>query len=209
MKHMPGTDPGQRGRQQFVRRRHPSRTPRLAAASIAWVLIGALSLQAQDSKPNEYQVKAAYLYNFGRFVEWPAKAVGTKGDSFAVCVLGVDPFGPTLDVTLAGETIRGSKVVAKRISRPQEAVSCRILFVSSSESSRLKEVLEALGRTSVLTVGDMSDFALRGGMVQFVLDGSRVRFEVNLTATERVGLALSSELLKVALRVKRSAQLGD
>ncbi len=167
---------------------------------IAVWIIGSALLQAQDSKPTDYQVKAAYLYNFGRFVEWPA---GGKTESFAICVLGQDPFGAALDATLAGETIEGSRVVARRISKSQDAAGCRILFISSSEEGQLKEILSALDRTTVLTVGEMPQFTRRGGMVQFILEGNRVRFEVNLTSAERAGLTMSSQLLKLALNVRR------
>ena len=122
----------------------------------------------------------------------------------AECVLGQDPFGPALDATVAGETIDRAHVVAKRISRPQDAAHCRILFISSSEDGQLKEILAELEGASVLTVSDAPQFARRGGMVQFILDGNKVRFEVNLPAAERVGLNLSSELLKLAVNVRRS-----
>jgi hypothetical protein len=98
-----------------------------AGVAIGWLLIATASLWGQSSKPTDYQVKAAYLYNFGRFVEWPANATG-KGDLFTVCILGKDPFGSVLDKALAGETIGGKSVVAKRISTPQESGNCQILF---------------------------------------------------------------------------------
>jgi hypothetical protein len=173
----------------------------LALLAVPW-------LRAQASRPTDYDVEAAYLYNFGRFVEWPA-SVTSNSDSFSVCVLGQDPFGPALDATLAGETIGGKSVIAKRISTPQEAARCHILFMSSTEDSRLNKIIEALGKDAVLTVSDMPKFSQRGGMIQFVLEGKRVRFEVNLTATQRAGLTLSSELLKVATAVKRNSASGD
>ncbi len=172
--------------------------------ALAWALVVVPSLWAQGSKPTDYDVKAAYLYNFGGFVEWPAKARADNGDSFTICVLGQDPFGSALDAALAGETIAGKNVAVKRIPRPRDAVNCRILFISSSEDSQLKQVLAALDDTSVLTVSDLPQFSRRGGMVQFVLDGNRVRFEVNLTPADHAGLTLSSELLKLAVQVRRS-----
>jgi len=181
---------------------------RVARAVIVWTLVAAQGLWAQSPKPTDYDVKAVYLYNFGRFVEWPA-SVTTKSDSFTVCVLGQDPFGPALDATLAGETIGGKSVSAKRISTPQEAGSCQILFMSSAEASRLNKIMEALDKGAVLTVSDMPQFSQRGGMIQFVLDGKKVRFEVNLTAVQRAGLTLSSELLKVATTVRRNPASGD
>jgi len=167
-------------------------------------LIGACNLSAQAPKITEYQVKAAYLANFGRFVEWPNSVAVAKSESFNICVLGQDPFGADLDAAVTGETIGGSRVLAKRISRPQDAVDCRILFISSSEVSQWKEILTALRPLSILTVSDMPQFARRGGIIQFLLDGNRVRFDINLAATERVGLNLSSELLKLAVTVSRS-----
>jgi hypothetical protein len=179
------------------------------ATVLASAVVTVPKIQAQASKPTDFQVKAAYLYNFGRFVEWPAKPSSTQSDSFTVCVLGQDPFGPTLDATLSGETIGGKKIVAKRISAPQESGNCQILFLSPREDSRLSEIIEAVDKKAVLTVSDMPQFVDRGGMIQFVLEGKRVRFEVNLTATQRAGLNLSSELLKVATTVRRNPVPGD
>lgn len=183
--------------------------PRLTAGALAWALLAVTSLPAQNSKPTEYQVKAAYLYNFGRFVEWPAKGQAAKDGPFTICVLGQDPFGPTLNAILADETIAGKKVVTERIPRPEDAVNCQILFISSSEESQLKHILATLDSESVLTVSDLPQFSRRGGMVQFILDGTRVRFEINLAPTEHAGLTLSSELLKLATSVRRSSQPGD
>jgi len=169
----------------------------------------ASSLDGQQSKPSEYQVKAVYLYNFGRFVDWSSTLPAGKNDSFSVCVIGQDPFGRALDNTLAGELIDQKKVVARRISKPQDATSCQVLFISSSEDVRLNNILPVLDRLNVLTVSDMSRFSERGGMIQFVLEKDKIRFEVNLTNVERTGLKLSSELLKVAIAVKRNSQAGD
>jgi len=188
------------------RRRQPLE---LVALALSWALAVAPILQAQKASPTEYEVKAAYLYNFGRFVEWPNKATAPSGGPFTVCVLGQDPFGQALDATLAGESINGVNTAAVRISKPQEAVNCRILFISSSEDRQLKQILVTLEGTNVLTVSDLPQFSQRGGMVQFVLDGTRVRFEVNLTPVEHAHLALSSQLLKVAVNLRRSNRLGD
>jgi hypothetical protein len=177
------------------------------ALVLAWTVIGAPCLHAQKSGPTENEVKSAYLYNFGKFVEWPATAT-VAGEFFPICVLGDDSFGTTLEMTIARESINGKKVLVKRVAKPQDAVTCRILFISSSQQSRLKEILAELDNTSVLTVSDMPEFTRRGGMIQFVIEANRVRFEVNLTIAERTGLTLSSQLLKVAIDVKRSAQPG-
>ena len=191
-------------------RKH-SRVPRFfhctPALVITWIVIAAPCLHAQKSGPTENEVKSAYLYNFGKFVEWPAKATSVR-ESFPICVLGDDNFGSTLETIIAGESINDKKVLVKRVAKPQDAVSCRILFISSSEQNQLKEILAALDNTSVLTVSDTPQFTRRGGMIQFVVEANKVRFEVNLTSAERAGLTLSSQLLKVAIDVKRSAQSG-
>jgi hypothetical protein len=179
------------------------------AAVVTGLLTGAAYLPAQNSKPTDYDVKAAYLYNFGHFVDWPANAATAKNDSFVVCVLGQDPFGPVLDATLAGESIAGKRVTAKRISTPQESANCQILFLSSAEDPQLHKIIEALNEQPVLTVSDMPQFSQRGGMIQFVLEGKKIRFEVNLTAVQHAGLTLSSELLKVATTVRRNSSPGN
>jgi hypothetical protein len=165
-------------------------------------------LYAQQPKASEFQVKAAYLYNFGRFVQWPDESGTDRTDSFQICVLGADPFGQALDATLAGGTIGGKSVMAKRISKPQEVNSCRILFISSSEESHLKDVLAALDKTRVLTVSDIPRFSERGGMIGFVQEGNRVRFDVNLDSAQGAGLTLSSELLRVATNVRKVSHSG-
>jgi hypothetical protein len=164
------------------------------------------SASPQRSRPEEYQVKSVYLFNFGRFVQWPTASA--KDDLFAICVLGRDPFGPVLDSVLAGETIDNRKLVAKRITNPHDVVGagCRILFISSSEANHLKDVLTSLGNSAILTVSDLPGFTTSGGMIQFVLQDNKVRFEVNLTAAEKAGLTLSSQLLKVATEIRKDSR---
>ena len=153
-------------------------------------------------KPTEFEVKAAYLFNFAKFVKWPS-SIESENDTFPMCVLGSDPFGPVLDSTVAGEKIGGRTVIVRRISSASEAAKCRILFVSSAEQSRLGSIMAAVSRMPVLTVSDIDGFVDRQGVIEFVMDHDRVRFEVNLAAAEKAGLTLSSELLKVATAVKR------
>jgi hypothetical protein len=181
----------------------------LISVAVAWAVAGLPSAQGQHAKPTEYEVKATYLYNFSRLVEWPAEGPQARGDSFAICVLGEDPFGGALKTTVAQETVAGKSVVMKQVPAARDAVSCGVLFISSSEDKRLKEILSSLGTASVLTVSDLPKFTQRGGMVQFVLEDNKVRFEVNSAIAQRAGLTLSSELLKVAVNVRRSVPSGD
>ncbi len=156
--------------------------------------------RAQQPRPTESQVKAAYLYNFGKFVTWPDTGSGAAG-SFEICILGKDPFGIVLDSTVSGGSIGDRKVTARKIASLQDSGHCRILFISSSEQGRLRAILTAAKASNQLTVSDIPDFAEKGGMIQFVPQENRIRFEVNLPATEEAGLMLSSELLKVATKV--------
>jgi hypothetical protein len=181
----------------------------LAIAVLTWALLVATHGFAQSPKANADQVQAAYLYNFGKFVKWPTVAPANRSGSFTICVLDGDPFGVVLQSTLAGESVAGKPVNIKRLAKIEDAAACHILFISSSEGRNLKEILAAVGSESVLTVSDMPDFSRRGGMIQFVLVGERIRFEINLEGAEKSNLVFPSELLKVATTVKKPAGPGD
>jgi len=181
----------------------------LAIITVAFMFGNIQVGAAQTAKPGEYEVKAAYLYNFGKFVEWPSGGGTPRTDSFEICVVGQDPFGSALNATLTDEKIAGRNVIVKEMKSAQDATSCSILFVSTSEEHQLKQVLAALEGSNVLTVSDMPEFSRRGGMVQFVVEGKKVRFEINLASTERAGLTLSSELLKLAVNVRKNPARGD
>jgi hypothetical protein len=169
---------------------------RAAAALLAATLV---TVSPSAQRPREYQVKAAYLYGFGRFVEWPSSAA--SDDAFVLCVLGDDPFGPVLDQAVEGSTMKNQPVMIRRIERPEDGLPCETLFVSTSEQPRLARILAVLDHRPILTVGDTPEFAQRGGMIGFSVDGSRVRFTVNLAAAQDAGLMLQSELLRVAAAV--------
>lgn len=177
---------------------------RLWPGGLCVVVWACLNAPAQNPAPTEYQVKAAFLYNFGRFVEWPARA--RPPANLTICVLGDDPFGPVLDGLIEGKSIQGRKLVARRPERVEDAGDCHILFISSSENGRLAQILAALRGRSVLTVGEAERFAHRGGMINFRLEGSKVRFEINLDATEQEGLTVSSQLLKLATIIREHQQ---
>jgi len=150
-------------------------------------------------KPSEYEVKAAFLFNFGKFVRWPADAA--RDSTFNICVLGRDPFGRKLDALTQGERVDGKSLTVSRIASPTEASACRIVFISSSEERHLASIIQALSKRPILTVSDINGFASHGGMIEFIVDGDRVRFDVNLSASQSADLKLSSELLRVAARV--------
>lgn len=149
-----------------------------------------------QGRPSAADVKAAYLFNFGKFVRWPAPA-----SSFEVCIVGRDDIAPVLSTITAKERIDGAPVRVRQFERAADARGCEIVFLGASESAHLEQDLSALAGSNALTVGDSPAFLDRGGMIQFVLDNKRVRFAVNLDAVKRTHLELSSELLRVAAAV--------
>ncbi|MFY9743788.1 MAG: YfiR family protein [Candidatus Sulfotelmatobacter sp.] len=161
--------------------------------------LAAAPLAAQQ-KPTEAQVKAAYLYNFGKFVTWQNDA-GANVNSLNICVLGKDPFGGILDATVAGESIDGKQIVIKRLTKIQDGPDCRILFVGSSEEKRLRSILAVAQASAMLTVSSIPTFLQQGGVIEFVTQEDRIRFAVNLNAAQQSHLVLSSQLLKVASQV--------
>jgi hypothetical protein len=155
--------------------------------------------------PSEYEVKAACIYNFAKFVEWPAAAQPRDGDEFVITILGEDPFGGLLEETLRGKAVGQRRITVRRAVRAADLGRSQILFVSDSEAGRLSEVLASLEGTAVLTVGEMDQFAERGGIIRLRTDRSRVRIDINVATAERAGLKISSELLKLARIVGRRA----
>jgi hypothetical protein len=172
-------------------------TPRRAL--LVWLLLGAPLPAAAESAeaPTEYGVKAAFLYNFAKFIQWPSAPRADEGP-FVITILGRDPFGTALEDTLRGKKIDNQRILLRRVSRAEEVGSSRILFISDSERDRLPRILDLIGTNAVLTVGEMSRFAERGGVIRFKVDQDRIRLEINLAAARRSGLRISSQLLKVA-----------
>lgn len=146
----------------------------------------------------EYDVKAAFLYNFVKFVEWPASAFRDERSPITLCVYGTDPFGHSLDDVVRGETVGGRGLVVERPSHPGAAEGCHVLFLGAAERERAAEVLAAVGSRPVLTVGDFDGFLRAGGVINFVLDDGRVRFLINPDAAARGRLTISSKLLRLA-----------
>ncbi len=174
----------------------------VSAALLIFLLVP--QFNGQQSRATESQVKAAYLYNFGKFVRWPEDN-SSNANNFEICVLGKDPFASVLDTTVAGEHLDHKAIDVHRVSTLPDAVQCNILFISVSEEARLKSILAATQSLSVLTVSEIPHFAERGGDIGFVTQDDKIRFEVNLGAAQRSHLKLSSELLKVASKVIGSA----
>jgi hypothetical protein len=150
----------------------------------------------------EYQVKAAFLYNFAKFVEWPSQTFLTSKDPITVCVLGHNPFGNALEEVIHGKSIDGRSFAYRQVSDAESASACQILFVSSVEGKRFRSLCANLRPAGILTVGEAPGFAADGGVINFKLDGGHVRFEINVDAAEREQLHISSKLLSLAQIVR-------
>ena len=147
--------------------------------------------------PYEYQVKAAFLYNFVKFVEWPAAPPWQEGP-ITLCVLGKDPFGGALERVIEGKTVNGRPLSIRRIGDMAGARSCHVLFVGAAEAGHVDEIVRIAHSSSVLTVSEIDRFCERGGVITFVMEGLRVRFRINPKAAASSGLTVSSKLLQLA-----------
>lgn len=183
---------------------HAVRAGEVCLAALLYLLAPIAAAQPRSgapSKPSEYQVEAAYLFDFGKFIRLNGPPRPSQGD-FDICILGRDPIVGAMEAIADGGSIDGRPVRVLRIDSAAQAKNCNIVFVSAYEGDAIHGELEFLDRHDELTVGDAPDFLERGGMIQFVLLRDHVRFEVNLDAVHRTHLALSSELLRVATRVE-------
>ncbi len=181
-----------------------SATEPIIRFSLALLLGGSHIQAAQGQSLDEYQVKAAFLFNFAKFVEWPAQTFRSPTDPINICILGQDPFGDALEHAVKGKTVETRVfLVPFRISEVHQASGCQILFISSTERKRVRAILAELKAPGVLTVGETEGFAVQGGMINFKLEDGRVRLEVNVEATERGQLRISSKLLNLAQIVRK------
>ena len=168
---------------------------------LLWLFVS--NAQASGQTPTEYQVKAAYLYNFAKFVEWPTSGTAQATSPLALCVLDDKQFEATLREVVSGKSIGSHPVTVIPVGEAGQARDCRVLFISFSHRRETSRVLEELGNASVLTVGEMDGFVQAGGMINFVLDDNHVHFQVNEKAATRAGLRVSSRLLNIAKLVVR------
>jgi hypothetical protein len=174
---------------------------RLSFALFFAINLIAIRLSAGDPvRPlDEYEVKAAFLYNFAKFVEWPADVFEDPGKPLVICVLGKDPFGPALADVVAGKKIERRSVDVRRISDPARSKGCHILYVSASEDKHVLPVLAAMNQRGVLTVGESDSATSDGMIINFTLEDRRVRFVIDTNAAQREQVRVSSRLLSLAI----------
>ena len=179
-----------------------SRGCRLAALGVILVQANAMGAGDQQQLVDEYQVKAMFLYNFAKFVEWPNRPLGAK-QAVTICVIGHDPFGHWLQDTVKGQVLDGRPFVVRHIFNTREAGGCRMLFIASSEEKRLPSLIAEVKSKNILTVAESDRASELGVMITFILEGGRVHFEINPQAAECEKLRISSRLLNLARIVKR------
>jgi hypothetical protein len=166
------------------------------------------SIHAQEA-PTEYQVKAAYLFNFLKFVEWPSDPIANTNGHWVIGIVGDNPFGDDLTQIISGKTVQGHELLVRRFQPGEDLHACHVLFISTSEKKRLPSMLAALRGSSVLTVGDMDHFIESGGMIQFVMEDKRVRFGIDVGAASQARLKVSSKLLSLARTVTGVERVGS
>jgi hypothetical protein len=180
-------------------------TRRNGAACLAPLCMAGISLAAQAAaesplaaEHSEYEIESAMLYNFTKFVEWPGGALGASGVPVVVGVLGDDGLFPVLEAALRNKTVYGHPIIVRRLDSSADAKICTVLFVGASDRKEIARIVQSVGTSAVLTIGGRAQFSRLGGVVAFIREGNRIRFEINLDAADRAGLQVSSKLLRLA-----------
>jgi hypothetical protein len=168
-------------------------------------MAGPVVPQAAAAGSKEYQIKAAFLFNFAQFVEWPSSAFASPNSPFRIGILGDDPFGGVLRDMVRGESVRSRRLTVQQSNNVEDLRGCQLMFVSRSERGRVAEILSALDQEKVLIVSDIEGFARRGGAIYLYLEGGKVRFEINPGSARRRNLKVSSQLLGLGRIVEGSA----
>jgi hypothetical protein len=165
--------------------------------------VGARAGAADEYRADEYRIKAAFLYNFAKFIEWPVQAFKSPSDPIVIGVLGKNPFGDALAEAVSGKTLGGRAFQVREVTDAQQAAACQIVFVSSSERKRLGPLFSRIGNASVLTVGETDNFASEGGIINFKIDAGIVRLQINVEAARKQQLRISAKLLSLAEIVEK------
>jgi hypothetical protein len=170
-------------------------------AGLALVLAVAASQIAASDGASEYEVKAAFLFNFAKYVQWPEGTFAGPADRIVICVLGENPFGNLLEDIVKDKRVNGRELAVRETGSLSATAGCQVVFIAATERERVDEILRKLAAQPVLTVGDAESLTDRGVILGLTLREKRVRFEANLIAARRAGLKLSSQLLKIAARL--------
>ncbi len=165
---------------------------------ILTLLFSITIFSAQAQAPREYQIKAAFLFNFTQFVEWPASCFSTDKDPFIIGIIGENPFGSYLEEIVVGEKVNGHPLVIRYFKTLEEIKSCHILYINLSQTSKLEQVVAGLKGKTILTVSDRTDFIQEGGTLRFFTKNNKIQFQINPEAGKKANLIISSKLLRLA-----------
>lgn len=177
----------------------------IGLAGLILALTGPVAIaHASPAAPDPREIKADMLFNIAKFIRWPDSSFEKTEGQLVFTILGVDPLAEALAATLSTKTINGHPVFVRVVRRIQDTAGSQILYIASSESGRMAEVLRAVEGSSALTVADSSGFVGLGGMVDFSDGNARIRFEINQARAERAGLKISAKLLALARVVDAS-----
>ena len=168
---------------------------------LLFLIYGALFFSAQKST-REYQLKAAFLFNFTQFVEWPAHTFPSSQAPAVIGILGKDPFGNYLEEIIKGETIDKHALVIQHFETVEEVTNCQILFINVSDKTQLQSIIKKLKGKSMLTISEASGFSKLGGMIRLYTKDDKINIQINVDATKEENLTISSKLLKLAEIVK-------
>lgn len=153
---------------------------------------------AQGKPPLEYQVKAAFLFNFTRFIHWPESAYTSPDAPFVIGIVGTDPFGTYLDELVNSEKAEGHPIIIRRYPGGGDMSGCQLIFIGLDTPGKLKAILSLTAHPGMLTVGDAASFISSGGMVRFFKEDNRIKIEIKLAAAKAAQLEVSAKLLQVA-----------
>ena len=188
---------------------HRSGAARLSTLAAALGLLAVCPATAQDRpKAPEYRIKAAFLYNFTLYAEWPPESFAKPDSPIVLAVAGEDPFGNELDAAVRGKTVKGRSIEVHRYARAGDIDPCHLLFLDNAEARNLPQILRRFEDLPPLTIGETEDFTRAGGSVRFFVEGNKVRFEVNTDAVARARVRMSSKLLSLA-KVVRDSNLPE
>lgn len=168
------------------------------------LLLAIIFVASARGQVDEYHVKAAFLFNFAKFVEWPAQTFKTPADPIIICVLGQNPFGTALEETISGKVVGGRTLSVRQVSDTQPPCNCQILFVNSSERKQFRTAVKLLNGAGVLSVGEAEGFTADGGVINFKVERGSVRLEINVAAAEYAQIHISAKLLSLAQVVRKA-----
>src|SRR5262249_18853354 len=187
------------------------RKPGLAAVILlcCGLLFAPLPAPGAQTSSAEYEVKAAFIFNFAKFVEWPPQAFSGAESPFTICLAG-DPFAGALDRLIQGKTLDRRRLTIRRVSAGDDVHACQVLYIAPSKSRRAAELLNSVANAPILTIGESKNFIEDGGIIRLVNAGGHIRFQINPDAADRGSLKISSRLLRVAdvVRPRRRAERG-